>query len=163
MSFLPRVNLKVNDVPVIAYLEGNHLRGCATNERSALEFLSETITGIWFAGGPFFDELKLKPDFSRAIVWSKGQGDVNVDLWIFSKLDSYGPSGPQSDVMFFRNGRLEEPDDWGVASGDVHILLGLEELHRRKVMKTGTLNDYITGPGPELPKELTEIWPGGGL
>lgn len=164
MSFLPALNLTVNGIPVIAYIEGNHLRGLASNEKLAFEFLTNTITTIWYAGYSVFDELRLKPDFAQAIVWSKGRGDINVDLWLRSKLDSYGPSGPQSDVMFFRDDQLVAPDDWGVSSGDVHILLGLEELHRRKVMKNGgTLESYITGPRPELPKELTEPFPGTGL
>jgi len=86
-------------------------------------------------------------EYNILIVWNEGKNRM-VDLWIFDKIESWG-SGPLVDVKIFRDQKFET--NIGVSAGNGLVMLGREEELRRS--KT-TLNDYINGERPVLPKGI---------
>jgi hypothetical protein len=80
------------------------------------------------------------------ILWSHHQ-HLMSDIWIFGDLESWG-SGPLVDVKIFSN---YSPDfSSGVSAGDGLVLLGAEELHRRKCT---SFNEYVQ-TRPTLPTPI---------
>ncbi|MBI2583180.1 MAG: hypothetical protein HYW25_00800 [Candidatus Aenigmarchaeota archaeon] len=86
-------------------------------------------------------------EYLLTIAW-ENSGDRMVDLWIYSKVDSYG-FGPLIDQKTFRENVRD--NGIGVACGNSVVLLGREEEHR---VARGDLKKYLHGERPELPARL---------
>jgi hypothetical protein len=86
-------------------------------------------------------------EYNIIILWNEGK-DIMADVWVFDKTASWG-SGPLVDVRIFRNSMPDNKS--GVSAGDGLVLLGLEEQQR---WKSKSLDEYINGKRPKLPKKI---------
>ncbi|MDH4468483.1 MAG: hypothetical protein QE271_10515 [Bacteriovoracaceae bacterium] len=82
-----------------------------------------------------------------AFCW-KSNGLPYVDLWRFKLNPVDDHSGPLADMVVFQS--TKQVTEMGVASGNTLVVLGLEELHRRKC---SSLENYFI-QRPELPSEF---------
>ncbi len=82
-----------------------------------------------------------------AYVWAEDNSSM-VDLWRFTENPVDNISGPLADVRVMQDGKHTK--EFGAASGNTLLVLGLEEAYRRNCK---TLTEYLS-KRPDLPKEL---------
>lgn len=138
MFFNPIVT-KVKSVPVIIYPCPGIEKFFNRKQKGCLEKYVEKVYQK--------NNLQKKGKYNIIILWNDGN-DVIVDMWIYDKIDSWG-SGPLVDVKIFRNGIPDNSS--GVSAGNGLVLLGVEEQHR---WDSNSLQDYLKGPRPKLPKKI---------
>ena len=82
-----------------------------------------------------------------AYLWRDAEATM-VDLWRFTENPIDGISGPLADIRVMRDGQLTQ--EFGAASGNTLLVLGLEEKHRRGCEDLG---QYLENR-PILPKDM---------
>lgn len=157
--FLPRFSIVSKGLPIICYIQSDRLRGRLTNQPIAQEILQNNFDKIRRNNGPKLLSVLSHANYCIAFVWSAKSTDFRVTLITKYGLHNANTFGPSSYPVFFVDGILAQPEyKYGASVGDFDIVLGLEELHRRAVMKTDSLEEYVFGSGPKLPLEMTEDW-----
>ena len=142
MVFYKPLSLEISSIPIIVYpckdLEKIMSRLKPDAIKSHLEQLYDSCK----------DEIAGKGEYHIIILWDDGP-DIMTDVWIFSKVDSWG-SGPLVDAKIFRN--KNKVLDIGVSAGNGLVMLGKEEEHRRT---KNSLKEYIEEPRPKLPEFMS--------
>jgi len=137
-KFYNPLSRKVQGKPVLVYIDGEV--GKLANRRTSRSI--EKRLGRLFKN----NDLANKGDFFITIVWKDGR-DLMYDVWMYSQLQQWG-AGALVDVQNFRNYQRDTKS--GVSAEHGLIMLGEEAQHR--LGSKGTLDDYVRGSRPELPR-----------
>lgn len=135
MFYNPKV-FRIKGIPVIVYPAEGLEKVLDRRNPNAIE---EHLNSLYEANG--FPE---DSNYHVVALWRE-ENDVMTDVWVFTKLGSWG-SGPLADVNIFKGTQRET--SIGVGSGNTLLMLGREEEHRRASESFGA---YLDGPRPELP------------
>ncbi|MCK4634591.1 MAG: hypothetical protein KAT37_01835 [Candidatus Aenigmarchaeota archaeon] len=146
MTFYNPEIVRYREIPVIVYPEKGvekHL------DRKREGIITDHIRSTYELNKNRFKTLG---DYHIDFLWNHKE-NLMTDVWVQSKIDEWD-SGPLSNPKVFKkaNGVIKPDNNIEKASGNVHIVLGLEEIHRRHF---NNFDSYITGKRPDLPFNLS--------
>ena len=131
--------LKINGTQIIIYPSKDLEKVLDRNKQDSVK---NHLKSLYYA-----NNFPADSEYHIVILWNEGE-DVMSDIWIFTKIKSWG-SGPLVDVRVFRGMKREY--SIGVSAGNGLVMLGREEEHRKKKK---SLTAYFKDPRPKLPSYL---------